>query len=318
VINLPDLETRPLGERLTLVELFLQEEASRVGIPISVSPLALAALLSFRATGNVGELRSAVAYLSAGETVREAERLVGVEDRLYLPAAAGRPPESRRDDYIPPDLYRELHRRVTGCLGSGLQTRELQRLIQTDLDYYLQRLLRRADVAGRVPNGLLDVVADFVSQAGAELGRTFGQEVVTTLALHLASGARADLPDADQTLALVSHRPAEYGVLRRLAGALVVLPVVRGPAMAKARGLALALSEIGVRIWAITDDPDGLPGADLVTFLPAGVPECSSPLYAALPLYQLTYFTALAEGKRPDCMRLLDQRYLRARLALPR
>ena len=254
VINLPDLDARPLTERLTLVELFLQEEASRVGISVSVSPLALAALLSFRASGNVGELRSAVllgcakaflnymaadresgvmtlylthlspqiqlAYLSAGETVREAERLIGVEDRLYMPAAAGRPQETRRDDYIPPDLYRELHKRVTGYLGSGLQPRELQRLIQTDLDYYLQRLLRRSDGAGRVPKGLLDVVADFVSEAGIELGRTFGQEVVTTLALHLASGARADLPDADQTLALVSHCPAEYGVVRRLAGAL--------------------------------------------------------------------------------------------------
>lgn len=254
VINLPDLDARPLEERLTLVELFLQEEATRVGISVSVSPLALAALLSFRATGNVGELRSAVllgcakaflhymaadrksgmmtlylthlspqiqlAYLSAADTVREAERLVGVEDRLYMPAKAGQARETRRDDYIPPDLYRELHRRVTGYLDSGLQPRELQRLIQTDLDYYLQRLLRRAGGPGRVPKGLLDVVAGFVTQAGAELGRTFGQEVVTSLALHLASGARVDMHDADQTLALISHCPAEYGVVRRLAGAL--------------------------------------------------------------------------------------------------
>jgi len=101
-------------------------------------------------------------------------------------------------------------------------------------------------------------------------------------------------------------------------GDLVILPVMRGPSMAKARGLAAALQHIGVSIWAITDDPDGLPGAHHVTFMPQGVPECFSPLYAALPLYQFTYFTALAEGKRPDCMRLADDRYLRARLALPR
>ncbi|MGE5672943.1 MAG: sigma 54-interacting transcriptional regulator, partial [Mycobacterium leprae] len=36
VITLPDLESRSLTERLALVELFLREEASRVGIPISV------------------------------------------------------------------------------------------------------------------------------------------------------------------------------------------------------------------------------------------------------------------------------------------
>ncbi|HYF80212.1 MAG TPA: SIS domain-containing protein [Symbiobacteriaceae bacterium] len=101
-------------------------------------------------------------------------------------------------------------------------------------------------------------------------------------------------------------------------GDLVILPVMRGPSMAKARGLAAALQHIGVTIWAITDDPDGLPGAHHVTHLPQDVPECFSPLYAALPLYQFTYFSALAEGKRPDCMRLADDRYLRARLALPR
>lgn len=101
-------------------------------------------------------------------------------------------------------------------------------------------------------------------------------------------------------------------------GDLVILPVMRGPSMAKARGLAAALQHIGVTIWAITDDPDGLPDVHHVTCLPQGVPEYFSPLYAALPLYQFTYFTALAEGKRPDCMRLSDERYLRARLALPR
>lgn len=110
------------------------------------------------------------------------------------------------------------------------------------------------------------------------------------------------------------HGP--WGIME--SGDLVILPVMRGPSMAKARGLAAALQHIGVRIWVITDDPDGLPGAHHVTHLPQGVPEYFSPLYAALPLYQFTYFTALAEAKRPDCMRLSDERYLRARLALPR
>lgn len=252
VITLPELDVRPVAERLTLVEVFLQEEASRVGMAISVSPLVLAALLAYRATGNVGELRSAVllgcakaflshmatsqragvmalflthlapqiqlAYLSAGDSVREAERLVGLEDRVYRPIATqftGKP--RRHDDYIPVDLYHELHRRVTGYLGSGLHQRELIRLIQTDLDYYLRRLLRRTDTVGRVPKRLLDVVTEFVSEASRELGRTFGQEVVTGLALHLASGTGTNPVDADQALALVSHCPAEYGVVRRMA-----------------------------------------------------------------------------------------------------
>lgn len=101
-------------------------------------------------------------------------------------------------------------------------------------------------------------------------------------------------------------------------GDLVILPAVRGPAMAKAKGLAAALRHIGVDIWAITDEPDWLPGARYQTLLPGDVPEVFSPMYAVLPLYLFTYFTALASGKRPDCMRLADERYLRTRRALPR
>jgi hypothetical protein len=37
-----------------------------------------------------------------------------------------------------------------------------------------------------------------------------------------------------------------------------------------------------------------------------------------LPLYQFAYHAALTRGVRPDAMRLDDERYLAARLALPR
>lgn len=101
-------------------------------------------------------------------------------------------------------------------------------------------------------------------------------------------------------------------------GDLVILLAMRGPGLEKARGLSEALRHLGVQIWAITDDPSAVPGAAYVTRTPADVPEYFSTLYTVLPLYQFTYFTALALGKRPDCMRLTDPRYLQTRLSLPR
>lgn len=98
---------------------------------------------------------------------------------------------------------------------------------------------------------------------------------------------------------------------------LVIMIGVRGPSMAKVRGVVDALQAVGPEIWAITDDPAAVSGADHVTLLPA-VPEIFSPLYAVLPLYHLTYQLALTRGQRPDAMRFLDQRYLEARLSLPR
>lgn len=251
VITLPDLEARPLDERLAMIELFLREEAARVGVPITVSPLALVALLSFRTAANVGELRSAVllgcakaflnymatpdgstamplylthlspqiqlAYLSGGDVCREAERLVGLEDRLYSPAPSAPATGRGRDDYVPPEMYTELRRRVSGYLESRLQPWEVQQLIQTDFEYYLRRLLRRTGGAGPLSKGLLDVVGQFVREAGQELGRRFKPEVVTGLALHLASHPGGEGQEMDRALSLVPHCPREYGVVRRLA-----------------------------------------------------------------------------------------------------
>ena len=250
VIHLPGLDVRPVEERLALIEVFLREEASRIGKAIVVSPLVLLALLAYRTTGNVGELRSAIlmacakaffahmaaglgdgapisldlthlspqiqlAYLQAHESSGDAERLVGVEDRVYRPSTL-RSQVRYVDDYVPADLYAQLHRRVTGYLRAGLQESELRRVIRTDLDYYLRRLLHRGDRRGVVSNRLLEIVTGFVREVGDELNENFGSEVVTGLALHLAARSDHDL-DVDQALALVAQCPAEYAAVNRLA-----------------------------------------------------------------------------------------------------
>ena len=102
------------------------------------------------------------------------------------------------------------------------------------------------------------------------------------------------------------------------AGDLVILLAFQGPAFSKATGFAAALGQIGAQVWIITDSANGLPSAAHVTRLALTVPECFTPLYAVLPLYQFAYHVALTRGVRPDAMRLDDKRYLAARMALPR
>lgn len=247
VISLPDLESRPLEERLALIERFLDEEASRIGVPISVSPLALVALLAFHTVGNVGEVKSAVvlgcakaflnymtqakpgaqvslhithlspsiqlAYFN-GENVHEAERLVGVEDRVYSPVEIA---PAAVEDGVP---YTELRQRVEGYLRSGLKPGEVQRLIQTDADYYLRRMAQRSNRLMPDPGGMLDVVGAFVRAAGEELNRPFGPDVTTGLTLHLASHTSREQEDAEGSLALAAYCPREYAVVRRLAPSL--------------------------------------------------------------------------------------------------
>jgi glucosamine--fructose-6-phosphate aminotransferase (isomerizing) len=101
-------------------------------------------------------------------------------------------------------------------------------------------------------------------------------------------------------------------------GDLVVLLALKGPSFSKAIGFAAALEQIGAEVWMITDAPNSILHVAHSTRLAIAVPECLTPLYAVLPLYQFAYHVALARGVRPDAMRLDDRRYLAARLALPR
>ncbi|HEY2420212.1 MAG TPA: sigma 54-interacting transcriptional regulator [Neobacillus sp.] len=252
LIKIPDLAVRPLEERLLLIEHFLQEEATRVGVPIVVSPLVLVALLTFHTIGNVGEIRSAIllgcaksflnyiasdqkkgmmplylthlspeiqfGYLQNHRETIKAEKMVDVEDRTYSPVKDMKPKEMH--DKVPLDLYRELNQRIKGYLECNLDPFEIQKLIQIDVDYYLRRLLGKASISSQIPSEFLDVVAEFMEEAGKLLGHSFGPDAITGLALHLASAPKTANSDADRTLALVAHCPREYGVVRKLASLL--------------------------------------------------------------------------------------------------
>ncbi|MFC5651113.1 sigma 54-interacting transcriptional regulator [Paenibacillus solisilvae] len=251
VLTLPDVNVRPLQEKLALIEFFLNEEATRVSIPISVSPLVLVALMTFHTTGNVGELHSAVLlgcakaflnYLAAASKSKymplvltnlapqiqleylrnhqdsmKAEQLVGVEDRIYLPAHNQ---TTYLDDGRSMDLYKELNRRVRGYLDSSLEQDEILQLIRIDADYYLRRLHRHESGTYTMQERLLVVVADFVEEAGKELGVGFDPEVTTGIALHLAALTQTEQFDSEEILDLVAHCSREFSVVRLLAGRL--------------------------------------------------------------------------------------------------
>jgi transcriptional regulatory protein LevR/transcriptional regulator with AAA-type ATPase domain len=267
VIQLPELHARPLEERLALVEFFLREEATRIGLSISVSPLVLVALLTFRAVGNVGELRSAILlgcakaflnYMASGNqsgvmplylthlapeiqldylrnhlATMKAEQLVGVEERIYLPAY-DRGVKQHFPEGMALDLYSDLQKRMNGYLDSNLRPEDINKLIRIDLDYYLRRLRGNKNGNSSVPAHFLEVVADFVEEAGRELGHSFGPETITALALHLASASRSGVEDNNRTLALAAYCAREYGVVQRLV-----------PKLESGLGITLSSGEIG-------------------------------------------------------------------------
>lgn len=99
-------------------------------------------------------------------------------------------------------------------------------------------------------------------------------------------------------------------------GDWVIVLAMKGPSFAGSERLVAGMKAIDVNVWAITNESNGLKGADHTTYLPGDIPELFMPLFAILPLYQFAYYLALARGIHPDIMRLDDPRYLEARMIM--
>ncbi len=126
-------------------------------------------------------------------------------------------------------------------------------------------------------------------------------------ALKLTEGARLD------AIAWEIEEAVHGTWASTQAGDLVILLAVEGQSCDGAVRLAAGMKTIGASVWVLANcDWTGGP-VDALTALPGGEPEVLMPLYAILPLYQFTYFVALARGVSPDAMGLSDPRFMEAR-----
>ena len=98
---------------------------------------------------------------------------------------------------------------------------------------------------------------------------------------------------------------------------LFIILAMDGLGMEKSERLAKAMKLVDAKVWVLTDTNKEFAGVDHVTRLSTqGFPELFMPMISILPLYEFTYFMALARGIRPDNMQLADPRYLEARMMI--
>jgi len=97
---------------------------------------------------------------------------------------------------------------------------------------------------------------------------------------------------------------------------LLILLAMDGPSYKSAVRLVGGMKTVGSKVWVITNRAWNGMAVDAVTSLPPGEPEVLMPLYAILPIYLFTYFTALAKNLSPDNMGLTNPRLLDARMQM--
>jgi len=204
---------------------------------------------------------------------------------------------------------------VAALLRGYLLALELSRLRKIDVSQYEPFLQRSPQIS----RNLLDSVEGQVKEI-AQNQVVPRRIVVAGGGPQLATALEASLKLTEAALVISVAWELEEAVHGTWASTqpedLVIILAIKGPGFAKCQRLAAGMHMISAKVWVITNHEGEIPDADFITRLPSDIPEFFMPLFAILPLYQYTYFLALAQGVHPDNMRLADPRYLQARMLM--
>ncbi|MDI6601970.1 MAG: sigma 54-interacting transcriptional regulator [Thermoanaerobacteraceae bacterium] len=256
VINLPSLSERPLKERFELIKGFFAEESLRIKKHIGVTQDSIKALLLYRCTGNVGELKNdiqiacAKAFLQSLD--RPADRIEVHTTDLTEKVRRGLKDSSIRKNELAkllkdcgdfiifgPDLKREyskgdnfqdlyelIERKKEELKKRGIDEDGIEETIGVMIDEYFTRYrtdqdeLEIKNLYSVVDEELIDHIKDFLDYASRALDRHFGAGILYGLAIHVSSTINRlekGLPISNPKLDEIKQRyPDEYNVAGKI------------------------------------------------------------------------------------------------------
>ncbi|VBB06636.1 phosphotransferase system mannose-type iia component [Lucifera butyrica] len=224
VISLPELNARPMRERLQLVKYLLAREAAHIQADIVVDREAVLALLIYECPGNIGQLRNDLqiicakvflTYIRQKQNIfidrealpakvrqsatadnprhQEAFRLVSRTGRLLVPAAADLLSVDKSERLLPVDFYQQLANRVNFLERQGLDDEEVVKCIEVDIDQYFRQIYPRVDpidpdyLPNLVPPAFIPVLDQACSVVADLLNKAVSERLYQALAIHIVS-----------------------------------------------------------------------------------------------------------------------------------
>ncbi|WP_213974636.1 sigma 54-interacting transcriptional regulator [Tepidanaerobacter acetatoxydans] len=222
VVELPPLEKRSLSDRYSLIKLFFQEEASRVGKRIFVDKEVVNRLLFTELDGNIGELKGNIQILCSRAFVKSLanhsnslhidEPLADFFDssrynrdilNIYIglgahgvnqPLVATIDKEFLEvpDEYKDTDFYDDLSTKYQRLLDSNISVAEANNRIYKEIDRHFAKILNQSrkgvelklDMSKIVPQNILDLARHFVNEASENLNFHINDDVLLGIALH--------------------------------------------------------------------------------------------------------------------------------------
>lgn len=230
VISLPSLDKRPLSERLEFIETFLIEEVNNVKVPIKVYRDVLRAFLLYDCRGNIGQLKGDIQLLCArgfldyktynkkeieidtpllpehiyngilsyNKKREEILALLEHEKDYYIFRQSDKAKFVTIDNYsLSDDLYNEITEKYNNYLSKGYSKDKITEIINSDIEKYLIKLLKRCNVDKGIPEKeeLFKIISPRVYEAvqvaltfaEQKLERDFSSKTVIGLAMHISA-----------------------------------------------------------------------------------------------------------------------------------
>lgn len=226
VIEIPDLDSRPLVERHHIITNFLVNEARRIGAPIFVKADVYKALLLYQCHGNLGQLRSDIQVACARGLLNrlssQSENVVinisevpdyvmqGLIDirnhrekiERYVTSDVEVSPDAnvnelRSNDSLyqfPAGIYRYTEERYLALLAEGIEVESINRIVGGEVEVKIQQYIRNVKSGDMDIRELISVVGKQIVTLTEEIlviaVRQLGELDVNlkfSLAIHLKS-----------------------------------------------------------------------------------------------------------------------------------
>lgn len=222
IIELPPLEKRSLSDRYSLMKLFFQEEALRVGKQIIVDKEVVNRLLFTELDGNIGELKGNIQILCSRAFVKSLENhsnSLYIDESLAdffdlnrynrdilniyiglgahgvnqpLVAKTGNEFMKVAYEYESTDFYDDLSIQYQKLLNSNISIGEANNRIYKEIDKHFEKILNQSrkgvelklDMSKIVPQNILDLARHFVNEASKKLNFHINDDVLLGIALH--------------------------------------------------------------------------------------------------------------------------------------
>jgi glucosamine 6-phosphate synthetase-like amidotransferase/phosphosugar isomerase protein len=207
---------------------------------------------------------------------------------------------------------------VASVLRGLLLAIEMGTINGVDLSELRAQLDQAPEIAQQVISANEEIVKKF---AESRVSKPNARLVFTGAGYAYSSAMEASLKVVETMLLHAAAWELEEAVhgtwVSQKEGELLVVFAPRGASFEKCKVLVRGMKSVDAQVWVITDDPQGIDGADLTTILPEGLNEYTYPLYAILPVYQFIYYHTLAQGGiHPDRAPYENQKFMKARVEM--